>query len=58
MARGDPETPLEDSELVAKFRRLSASLGPSRAEAIEQAALSVDELADARPLLDPVLRPA
>lgn len=44
-ARGDPEQPLSDAEIIGKFRDLASSLPASRRDAIEAA---IQEL-DARP---------
>lgn len=42
--KGDPDDPLTDAELGAKFRGLAAGLGSSRAEALENALWRIDSL--------------
>ncbi|MBK9080939.1 MAG: MmgE/PrpD family protein [Rhizobiales bacterium] len=41
-ARGDPEQPLSDADIVAKFRELASGLAPSRISAIEAAIAELD----------------
>jgi len=57
-ARGDPEAPLTDDEILQKFRVSTAMLSPARREAIEQAITDLDRSeAAARILADAVLSP-
>ena len=41
-ARGDPEQPLSDADILDKFRDLTASLGPTRRSGIETAIFNLD----------------
>jgi 2-methylcitrate dehydratase PrpD len=57
-ARGDPESPLTEGEIVQKFRSLARSLPRSRQAAIEQAVQDLDRSPSAAAALaDAVLRP-
>lgn len=57
-AQGDPENPLDDDAIVAKFRDLARALDPRRARAIEEGIFALDERSsDAGRLLDAVLSP-
>ncbi|EIP84625.1 MmgE/PrpD family protein [Burkholderia humptydooensis MSMB43] len=50
---GDPRNPLADDALLAKYRALSEpALGQARADALADACLSLERLADARVLQD------
>src|SRR3546814_16386170 len=54
-ARGDPEAPFSDTELLAKFHGLAdPMLGTARSGAIAEGCLTIDEAADLAPFLDPV----
>ncbi len=58
-ADGDPEAPLSDAEVDAKYRALAgATLAPAAVEAIRETALAVDALDDAARLTDRLLDPA
>src|SRR3546814_3169885 len=55
-ARGDPEAPFSDTELLAKFHGLAdPMLGTARSGAIAEGCLTIDEAADLAPFLDTVL---
>ena len=57
-ARGDPEAPLSDGELLAKFRMLAESLPAVRVSRIERAVAELDRDAGALPdLLAAILAP-
>lgn len=57
-ARGDPEDPLDDDEIIAKAGLALAPLvGPARAASIRDAAATIDAASSARGLLDLVLAP-
>ena len=55
-ARGDPESPPSDGELIAKFRDLAAALPADRVRRIEDAVFGLDQMGT-RALLDDVLSP-
>lgn len=58
-ARGDPERPLSDDELVLKFRDLTSGLDHGRRDAIERAIWELDGEPDPLPsLVDLLLVPA
>jgi 2-methylcitrate dehydratase PrpD len=58
VARGNPENPLTDEELVEKFRVLAAHrLGMARTSAIEGAVRALTDAADPRRILDETLAP-
>lgn len=54
-ARGDPQTPLTDAELSAKFHRLAARLAPARRRRIEDEVGRLDHNGNVPALLDAVL---
>jgi 2-methylcitrate dehydratase PrpD len=57
-ARGDPDSPLADTEIVGKFEGYTAHLGAARAGAIRDAALALgDPGRPAGPLADLLLAP-
>jgi 2-methylcitrate dehydratase PrpD len=57
-ARGDPETPLTDLEILQKFRALTGGLAPTRQVAIERAVGDLDQSESAAAVLgDAVLAP-
>ena len=56
--RGDPESPLSDTEIRAKFHELSGPvIGLERARAIESAIDRLAELGSLQPLLDLLFAP-
>jgi 2-methylcitrate dehydratase PrpD len=57
-ARGDPEAPLSDQQLLAKFRMLAQGLSAERVSRIERAVAALDREAGALPsLLAAILAP-
>jgi len=51
--RGDPQNPMNDDEVVGKFRSLSESvLGPRRAQRLVSRVLDLDHVEDVADLLD------
>lgn len=55
-ARGDPEAPLSDAELLEKFHRLADPLlGSAGSDALAEVCLAIDETADLTPFTDAVL---
>jgi 2-methylcitrate dehydratase PrpD len=59
VARGDPEAPLADDEVVTKFRRLADVLAPGRGAEIERSIATLETNERALPvLMDAVLASA
>ena len=57
-ARGDPEDPLSDHDIAAKFDNLAAALAPARREAIKRAVAGIEFSAGAvAALAEAILRP-
>ena len=55
-ARGDPDNPLPESEIVGKFRKLTQALSDTRRAEIERAIAALPQN-DSQPLRDAVLAP-
>ncbi|MGE5767544.1 MAG: MmgE/PrpD family protein, partial [Bacteroidota bacterium] len=57
-ARGDPEAPLSDAEVLGKFHGLTDPvLGRARSDAVAEACLAIDRTADPAPFLETVFAP-